>query len=142
MAQFSVEIMHPTGSVLGGNQHHMSSVAVPTVPGPASVVPTVAGLTAAVLNIPGPTVAGRPKPIAKREVPVVSKSDLVLKKLRATKGVSLQQLADVTGWQLHSVRGFLSAVVRKKLELNLISDVGKDEVRRYRIVDDAASAAS
>ncbi|TIX34058.1 MAG: DUF3489 domain-containing protein, partial [Mesorhizobium sp.] len=31
------------------------------------------------------------------------------------------------------MRGFLSAVVKKKLGLNLISDVGKDGVRRYRI---------
>lgn len=111
------------------NASHMSFEAVtgPAVPGQA---------------VPGQTVPRRPKPIAKREVPVVSKSDLVLKKLKGAKGASLQQLADVTGWQLHSVRCFLSAVVRKKLELNLVSDVGKDEVRRYRIVDDAASAAS
>lgn len=73
----------------------------------------------------------------KREAPATSKSDLVLKKLRAAKGVSLQQLSEATGWQLHSVRGFLSATVRKKLGLNLVSDVGKDEVRRYRITDDA-----
>lgn len=78
----------------------------------------------------------------KREAPVVSKSDMVLKKLRGAKGVSLEQLADATGWQLHSVRGFLSATIRKKLGLNLMSDVGKDEVRRYRVVDDAGSASS
>lgn len=109
------------------NASHIGSEAVPTVSGP---------------TVPGPTVPRRSKAIAKREAPVVSKSDLVLKKLRGAKGASLQQLADVTGWQLHSVRGFLSAVVRKKLELNLVGDVGKNEVRRYRIVDDAASAAS
>lgn len=90
-----------------------------------------------------PTVRARAKATtAKREAPVVSKSDLVVKKLRGAKGVSLQQLADATGWQLHSVRGFLSATIRKKLGLNLVSDVGKDEVRRYRIVDDAESASS
>lgn len=80
-----------------------------------------------------------PKP--KRE-PSTSKTDIVLKKLRSAKGASLQQLADATGWQLHSVRGFLSAIVRKKLNLNLVSDVGKDEVRRYRIVDTAVGASS
>ncbi|AZO05161.1 MULTISPECIES: hypothetical protein [unclassified Mesorhizobium] len=38
------------------------------------------------------------------------------------------------------MRGFLSAVVKKKLGLNLISDVGKDGVRRYRIDDSAKGA--
>lgn len=67
-----------------------------------------------------------------------SKADAVLKKLRLAKGVSIAQLAEVTGWQAHSVRGFLSAVVRKKLGLKLVSDVGKDGVRRYRISDGPA----
>jgi predicted transcriptional regulator len=79
---------------------------------------------------------------AKREAPAVSKIDIVLKKLRSAKGVSIQQLSEATGWQLHSVRGFLSATVRKKLGLNLISETGKDEVRRYRVVDAAGPAAS
>jgi len=68
-----------------------------------------------------------------------SKTALVLKKLRLAKGVTIAQLSEATGWQAHSVRGFLSAVVRKKLELELISDIGKDGVRRYRIADGAAS---
>ena len=40
---------------------------------------------------------------------------------------------EATGWQAHSVRGFLSAVVKKKLALNLVSETGKDGVRHYRI---------
>lgn len=88
-----------------------------------------------------PTVPLRAKSPANREAPVVSKSDLVLKKLRGAKGASLQQLADATGWQLHSVRGYLSAVIRKKLGLNLMSEVGKDDVRRYRIADDSGNVS-
>ena len=79
---------------------------------------------------------------AKREAPIVSKTAVVVKKLRSAKGASIQQLAEATGWQAHSVRGFLSATVRKKLNLNLVSEIGKDEVRRYRIVSAAPGASS
>ncbi len=73
-----------------------------------------------------------------REKPTMSKSDVVLKKLRSAKGVTVAALMDATGWQPHSVRGFLSGTVRKKLGLNLVSEIGKDDVRRYRIADAAA----
>lgn len=68
-----------------------------------------------------------------------SKTALVLKKLRLAKGASIEQLVEATGWQPHSVRGFLSAVVRKKMSLNLTSETSKDGVRRYRIADGAVS---
>lgn len=70
-----------------------------------------------------------------------SKAEIVLKKLRLARGATVAQIMELTGWQSHSVRGFFSAVVRKKLGLNLVSEVGKDGQRRYRIVDDAAKAA-
>lgn len=66
-----------------------------------------------------------------------SKVEIVLKKLRSAKGVTIAQLAEATGWQAHSVRGFLSGKVRKKLGLPLASEVGKDGPRRYRIDDSA-----
>ena len=64
-----------------------------------------------------------------------TKADHVLKKLRLAKGATIEMLMEATGWQAHSVRGFLSAVVKKKLGLNLVSEVGKDGTRRYRIND-------
>lgn len=93
--------------------------------------------------LPDASVRARQKPTTtKPEAPAMSKSDIVLKKLRGAKGASIQQLSEATSWQLHSVRGFLSATVRKKLGLNLVSDIGKDDVRRYRIIDSAGKASS
>lgn len=63
-----------------------------------------------------------------------TKQDLVLQMLRRQSGASIENIIAKTKWQAHSVRGFLSGVVRKKLKLPLVSDVGKDDVRRYRIV--------
>lgn len=72
--------------------------------------------------------------------PEPSKADVVLKKLRLVRGVTVAQVMEVTFWQSHSVRGFFSAVVRKKLGLNLVSEIGKDDQRRYRIADTVAAA--
>lgn len=67
--------------------------------------------------------------------PETSKADVVLKKLRLARGVTVAQIMEITGWQAHSVRSFLSAVVRKKLGLDLTSEVGRDGIRRYRVAD-------
>jgi Protein of unknown function (DUF3489) len=53
--------------------------------------------------------------------------------LRRQPGASVDDIVSKTAWQRHSVRGFLSGVVRKKLKLQLVSELGKDDVRRYRV---------
>src|SRR6478672_11497541 len=60
-----------------------------------------------------------------------SKQAGVIAMLRAPPGATIAAMAGATGWQPHSVRGFLAAVVRKKLGLNLISESG-DAGRVYR----------
>jgi hypothetical protein len=47
-------------------------------------------------------------------------------------------MMQATGWQQHSVRGFLAGVVRKRLKLDLASDV-VDGVRSYRITGNDAA---
>ena len=62
-----------------------------------------------------------------------SKKDAVLRLLRRQNGASVAELALATAWQNHSVRGFLSATIKKKLELPLVSTKAEGEERRYHI---------
>jgi len=50
----------------------------------------------------------------------------------AKGGASIAELSEATGWQTHSVRGFLSGTLRKKLGLTVIS-AKEDGGRRYRL---------
>jgi Protein of unknown function (DUF3489) len=59
--------------------------------------------------------------------------------LRRQSGVTIEDIIAKTGWQAHSVRGFFSGLVRKKLKLPLVSEVGKDGARRYHIASIASS---
>ncbi|MEM8976339.1 MAG: DUF3489 domain-containing protein [Pseudomonadota bacterium] len=63
----------------------------------------------------------------------VSKSQRVVSALQGEGGATLQDLMKLTGWQAHSVRGFLSGTVRKKLGLDLKVEVGSDGIKRYRL---------
>jgi hypothetical protein len=53
--------------------------------------------------------------------------------LERADGASIQELMQATGWQQHSVRGFLSGQVRKRMDLSLISAVTEAGERRYWI---------
>jgi hypothetical protein len=61
-----------------------------------------------------------------------TKSEQVLALLRQPAGATLKALMRATGWQAHSVRGFLSGQVNKKMKLKLKS-FERDGERVYSI---------
>jgi len=62
-----------------------------------------------------------------------SKTAKVLDLLKRPGGATLKELMKVTGWQPHSVRGFLSGTVGKKMGLTVGSAKGQDGERSYSI---------
>ena len=70
-----------------------------------------------------------------------SKHARIIAMLRAPGGTTIASIMTATDWQQHSVRGFLAGVVRRKLDLNLVSEL-TDKGRIYRIKDGKASSAA
>ena len=91
------------------------------------------------MKLPG---AGPSAPIAtKNKQRSNTKQARVIAMLRAPAGATIDAMVQATGWQQHSVRGFLAGIVRKKLGLDLISGAGESG-RVYRINDRTASSAA
>jgi hypothetical protein len=76
-------------------------------------------------------------PAAERETTNVardgSKKAEVIDLMRRSQGATLAEIIERTGWQPHTVRGFVSGTLIKKLELKVESFRLKEKERTYRI---------
>jgi hypothetical protein len=80
----------------------------------------------------------RAKSIGDHNIRAKSKQAAVVVLLNRPQGATLAALIAATGWQSHSVRGFLAGVVRKKLGLTLQSEKTDGE-RVYRVIEPQAA---
>jgi hypothetical protein len=62
-----------------------------------------------------------------------SKTAINLDLLKRPGGATAKELMEATGWQPHSIRGFLSGTVGKKMGLAVVSIKGEDGERSYSI---------
>ena len=62
-----------------------------------------------------------------------SKAAKVLALLKRPQGAALKELVKATDWQPHSVRGFLSGIVTKKMGLKVRSTKAESGERRYAV---------
>jgi hypothetical protein len=61
-----------------------------------------------------------------------SKKADVIDLMRRSQGATLAEIMELTGWQAHTVRGFVSGTLIKKLSLNIESFRSKEKERTYR----------
>ncbi len=73
---------------------------------------------------------GEPKPNATREG---SKTTTILTLMKRESGVTLKEIMEATGWQAHSVRGFISGTLGKKMGLVIGSAKAENGERTYTI---------
>jgi hypothetical protein len=62
-----------------------------------------------------------------------SKTAAILEMLKRPDGVTSEELLQATKWQPHSLRGFLSGTLKKRMGLAITSAKGEDGERRYAL---------
>jgi Protein of unknown function (DUF3489) len=87
-------------------------------------------LWSAIEMLPDP----EPQPDLKRRP---SKQDLVIAMLRQPAGATVDEVASVTGWQRHTVRGVFSGTLKKKLGI-IVASAKEERGRVYRIAEPAS----
>jgi hypothetical protein len=76
--------------------------------------------------------AGEKIPCSKIKMRESSKQSEMIKLLKRPSGATIDEMAKATSWQRHSVRGVMSGVLKKRLELSITSEK-EEHGRVYRI---------
>jgi hypothetical protein len=71
-------------------------------------------------------------PIQKNKTREDSKQATLIELLKRSGGASVDEMAEATGWQRHSIRGMISGVLKKRLGLSIAS-IKEERGRVYRI---------
>ena len=70
---------------------------------------------------------------ARNDVREGSKTATILEMLKRPGGATAKELLKATGWQPHSLRGFISGTLGKKMGLTVTSTKGEDGERSYSL---------
>jgi hypothetical protein len=95
------------------------------------------GVREALINELWSAIEMLPDPELRPDLRPPSKKDVVIGMLRQPEGATIDEIASVTGWQHHTVRGLFSGTLKKKLRLTLAS-AQEERGRVYRIVEGGA----
>lgn len=74
------------------------------------------------------------KAAAPRAARTDTKQAQVIAMLERAKGATIDEIAEVTGWQRHTVRGAMSGALKKKLGLKIDSEKVDGRGRVYRVI--------
>jgi len=77
--------------------------------------------------------AARLKAATEKGVREGSKTETILSLMKRSGGATLKEIREATSWQPHSVRGFISGTLGKKMGLTVESTKGEDGERTYSI---------
>jgi hypothetical protein len=79
-----------------------------------------------------PAKSPRTKKATEPKAPRITKQSKVIDALCRPEGATIAEIMEMTGWQEHSVRGFISGAVKKKLGLT-VERITEDGRISYRI---------
>ena len=76
------------------------------------------------------------KPTSKNKKPNTTKVEQIVNHLSRNNGASITELVKISGWQTHSIRGFLSGTLKKR-GLVIVSTKHEGRDRRYMLAQSA-----